>query len=242
MPDAQDTQDPQYAQTLQWARDQLASLQAQPKIDTTGSPADGTRPSWTGLLGDVLSGGQGPGYQLRGQEADTAGNRALLNFGINMLLASGPQRVKPDLLSAAATGLQGAQQSLDVDQRRGALAAGAQQEYAQKQQEMQIARIKEAVPLLTLLQQSQSADAARRLAGSGATPPAAGVHRGADRRHHGGWSWLGERFHANGVWRQGHVLRSVSASRATPGRDAATLRTDRLADAQRGSAEPICGV
>jgi hypothetical protein len=174
MPDAQDTQDPQYAQTLQWARDQLASLQAQPKIDTTGSPNDGTRPSWTGLLGDVLSGGQGPGYQLRGQEADTAGNRALLNFGINMLLASGPQRVKPDLLSAAATGLQGAQQSLDVDQRRGALAAGAQQEYAQKQQEMQIARIKEAVPLLTLLQQSQSADAARRLAGSGATPPAAG--------------------------------------------------------------------
>jgi hypothetical protein len=138
--------------TQQWIQDQLNALQAQPKIDTTGTPADGTRPSWTSLFGDVLAGGQGPGYQLRGSQVDVAGNRALLNFGINMLLASGPHAVRPDLFSAAAEGLQGAQQSLGVDQQRAAAAMGAQQEYAQKQQEMQLARIKEMIPLLRMQQ------------------------------------------------------------------------------------------
>lgn len=128
-----------------------------------GSPEDGSRPGWLGLLGEVLGGGQGPGYRLRGQEEDAAGSRALLNFGINMLLASGPHRVKPDLLSAAATGLQGAQQSLGVDQQRGAAQAQAdyegqmgQAKLAQMQSHGQIERLKTLIPLLKL-QQDQRA-------------------------------------------------------------------------------------
>ena len=79
-----------------------------------GSPDDGTSPGLLGRIGSVLAGGQSPIYRLRGREEDAAGNRALLNFGLNMLQASGPARVRPDLLSAAATGLQGAQQSMDL--------------------------------------------------------------------------------------------------------------------------------
>jgi hypothetical protein len=89
-----------------------------------------------GRIGEVLAGGQSPTYRLRGREEDAAGSRALLNFGLNMLMASGPARVRPDLLSAAATGLQGAQQSMDLDQRRAA--AVAQQDY---QQRMDLAKL-----------------------------------------------------------------------------------------------------
>ena len=96
-----------------------------------GSPADPNYSrSWTGLLGGGLSGGQGPGYQLRGAEGDLAGNRALLNFGINMLMASGPQRYRPDLGTVFGAGLQGAQQSMDLDQRRAQ--AAATQDYTQR--------------------------------------------------------------------------------------------------------------
>src|SRR6188768_3894132 len=101
-----------------------------------GTPDDGTRPGLLGRIGSVLAGGQSPTYRLRGREADAAGGRALLNFGLNMLMASGPSRVRPDLLSAAATGLQGAQQSMDLDQRRAA--AVAQQDY---QQRMDLAKL-----------------------------------------------------------------------------------------------------
>ena len=122
-------------------------------------------------MGSVLSGGQTPGYRLRGGEADTAGNRALLNFGIQTLLASGPAPVRPDVLSAVASGLQGAQQSMDVDQRRAGALAAAQQDFATKQQELQLAGLKEALPLLTF-QQQQAALA--KLKGEGSTSTAAG--------------------------------------------------------------------
>ncbi len=141
----------------QWINDQLAQLATrQPTAMPTGSPDDGGSRSWTGLLGGVLGGGQAPGYQLRGSEADASGNRALLNFGIQTLLASGPAPVRPNLLSALATGLQGAQSSTDLDQRRGQAAAVAQQGFADKQQEMQLARLKEALPLLKLQQEQRA--------------------------------------------------------------------------------------
>jgi hypothetical protein len=117
--------------------EQLNSQQA-PVLPTLprGTPDDGTRPGLLGRIGEVLAGGQSPTYRLGGREADAAGSRALLNFGLNMLMASGPARVRPDLLSAAATGLQGAQQSMDLDQRRAA--AVAQQDY---QQRMDLAKL-----------------------------------------------------------------------------------------------------
>ena len=148
---------------IQTLRDQLASDQP-PQLPQLprGSPDDGTRPGWLGLLGEALGGGQSPTYRLRGREEDAAGSRALLNFGINMLLASGPQRVRPDLLSAAASGLQGAQQSLDLDQRRAQ--AVAQQDYTQRmelaklgveQNRDRIERLKAGLSLLQLQGRSQ---------------------------------------------------------------------------------------
>src|SRR6188768_3138933 len=145
--------------------EQLAALNAQldaqqaPVLPTLprGTPDDGTRPGLLGRIGEVLAGGQSPTYRLRGREEDAAGSRALLNFGLNMLQASGPSRVKPDLLSAAATGLQGAQQSMDLDQRRAA--AVAQQDYQQRmdlaklgveQNRDKLERLKAMLPLLQL--------------------------------------------------------------------------------------------
>jgi spore germination cell wall hydrolase CwlJ-like protein len=165
-----------------------AQLQQQPIPLPTmprASPNDGTRPGWLGLLGEALGGGQSPGYSLRGREADAAGSKALLNFGINMLLASGPQRTKPDLLSAAATGLQGAQQSLGADQQ--AAQAAAQGRYAeqlaaakfgQQQQANQTERLKSAIPLLQLQQKNAELAALKggtttpttATAGTGTTP------------------------------------------------------------------------
>ena len=134
----------------------LAQKLAPPSAMPSGTPDDGTSPSWTGLLGRALSGGQAPGYQLRGSQADTSGNRALLNFGINMLLASGPHASRPDLLSSAATGLQGAQESLGQDQQRAAQLAAAQQAYGQQQFQNRIAALKEALPFLTLEQKARA--------------------------------------------------------------------------------------
>ncbi len=131
-----------------------------------GTPDDGTRPGLLGRIGEVLAGGQSPTYRLRGREEDAAGSRALLNFGLNMLMASGPSRVRPDLLTAAATGLQGAQQSMDLDQRRAA--AVAQQDYQQRmelaklgveQNRDKIERLKAMLPLLTLQQQEKQRQA-----------------------------------------------------------------------------------
>ena len=150
-----DTQTPNTADAIARLYQQLMAQPA-PTIPS-GTPDDGTRPSWTGLLGRALSGGQAPGYQLRGGEADTSGNRALLNFGINTLLASGPHAVRPDLLSSVATGLQGAQESLGQDQSRAGALAAAQFQAQREGRQDQLARIKEAIPLLSLQARLQAA-------------------------------------------------------------------------------------
>src|SRR6187399_2300271 len=150
--------------TLEEQIQELLTSQQAPVLPTLprGSPDDGTRPGLLGRIGEVLAGGQSPTYRLRGREEDAAGSRALLNFGLNMLQASGPSRVKPDLLTAAATGLQGAQQSMDIDQRRAA--AAAQQDYTQRmelarlgveQNRDKIERLKAGLSLLTLQQQEK---------------------------------------------------------------------------------------
>jgi len=154
---------PTLEEQIQALNEQLSSQQP-PVLPTLprGTPDDGTSPGLLGQIGSVLAGGQSPTYRLRGREADAAGSRALLNFGLNMLQASGPARVRPDLLSAAATGLQGAQQSMDLDQRRAA--AAAQQDYAQRmdlaklgveQNRDKIERLKAGLSLLQLQQRSQ---------------------------------------------------------------------------------------
>src|SRR5215472_753108 len=121
------------------------------------SPDDGTRPGWLGLLGEALSGGQSPLYRLSGQQEALAGSRALMNFGINMMLASGPSRVKPSLFSAAAAGLQGAQESMDRSQQQAYTQAGQQFEQQKaladlqmQQQQNRIKTLQAYLPLLTL--------------------------------------------------------------------------------------------
>jgi soluble lytic murein transglycosylase-like protein len=153
--------------------DAIADLQRQlrqpaPTIPT-GTPDDGTSPSWTGLLGRVL-GGAPAGYQLRGGEADAAGNRALLNFGINMLLASGPHAVRPNVLSSLATGLQGAQESVGQDQRSAAALAAAQYQAAREARQDQLARIKEAIPLLQLQANQRAVAGVPYTVGGGGKP------------------------------------------------------------------------
>jgi hypothetical protein len=120
--------------TIDEQQEQLQSLieriQNQPDITLptrpTGSEVDpGYRRSWTGLLGEALSGGQGPGYHLRGAEQDQANNRALMNFGISMLMNSGPKPYRPDLGSAIGGGLASAQESLGQSQAQAAAASNA---------------------------------------------------------------------------------------------------------------------
>ena len=152
-------------------------LMAPPPALPTGTPDNGASPSWTGLLGRALSGGQAPGYQLRGGEADTSGNRALLNFGINTLLASGPHAVRPDLLSSVATGLQGAQESLGQDQSRAGALAAAQFQAQREGRQDQLARIEKAIPLLSLQAQQEAGRRALQL-GTG-SQPAAGTSTGS---------------------------------------------------------------
>ena len=173
-----DTQTPNTADAIARLYQQLMAQPA-PTIPS-GTPDDGASPSWTGLLGRALSGGQAPGYQLRGGEADTSGNRALLNFGINTLLASGPHAVRPDLLSSVATGLQGAQESLGQDQSRAGALAAAQFQAQREGRADQLARIREALPLLQLQQQlTGSANTQKLLSGGDGTYVGAiGGHEG----------------------------------------------------------------
>lgn len=173
--------------------EQLAALNAQldaqqaPVLPTLprGTPDDGTSPGLLGRIGSVLAGGQSPTYRLRGREEDAAGSRALLNFGLNMLQASGPARVRPDLGSAFATGLQGAQQSMDLDQRRAA--AVAQQDYAQRmdlaklgveQNRDKLERLKAMIPLLQMQNRPViNADGSVSTAGTGGGGAGGGAAR-----------------------------------------------------------------
>jgi hypothetical protein len=177
---------PTLEEQLAALNEQLDSQQA-PVLPTLprGTPDDGTRPGLLGRIGEVLAGGQSPTYRLRGREEDAAGSRALLNFGLNMLMASGPSRVRPDLLTAAATGLQGAQQSMDLDQRRAA--AVAQQDYQQRmdlaklgveQNRDKLERLKAMIPLLQLQNRPViNADGSVSTAGTGGGGAGGGATR-----------------------------------------------------------------
>src|SRR5215469_9689523 len=122
-------------------------------------PSDGTRPGFLGLLGEALAGGQTPLYHMTGQDEGLAGSRALLNAGINMMLASGPNRVRTPLSSVVAAGLQGAEQSMDTSQQLAYTQAGQQfaqqQQLAQlglEQQKQKLATLGAVLPLLRLQQ------------------------------------------------------------------------------------------
>ncbi len=103
--------------------------------------------STVSLLGEALGGGSQYGSPA---ERESAGTRALLSLGVGMLGASGYSPVRRTLGEVVAQGIGGAEQSLA---RSGSVAAAqlaAQQDYAKTQQEMQLSRLKEVLPLLKM--------------------------------------------------------------------------------------------
>jgi hypothetical protein len=104
-------------------------------------------------------------------EKEIAGRAALSHFGTGLLNASGNLQ-GGTIFTALGRGFDAAERGALGAQQFDASTLAAQQEYQQKQQELRIAAIKEALPLLTLQQQMQQAQTARQLAGSGATAAA----------------------------------------------------------------------
>jgi hypothetical protein len=99
------------------------------------------------LLGEALGGK--PAYKMSPAGEEVAGNQALMNFGIGLMGAS---QYSPGqtAFSNLAQGLQGAQRGMIGSEEMQAAQLGAQQDYAQKQQEMRMAALKEAIPLLRM--------------------------------------------------------------------------------------------
>ena len=148
--------------------DQMLQQALNPPRAATGAPTQVAKPSSiTGLLGSALGGGPTGSVPLSGEEADASGNRALLSFGLNLLANSGYSTDRKTLGQLIGGGIGAAQQSLGQSEYLKAARGQAQQDYAAQQQELQIARVKEALPLLTLRQQMQQAKAAAALAGGG---------------------------------------------------------------------------
>jgi len=122
--------------------------------------APAAEPSFVSLLGSALGGGGGG---LSGADREQAGNAALMNFGINMLANSGWTTNKKTFGQILGSGLAGAQESMGRSQEVAAARGAAQQQAEKDRQEMQLARIKEALPLLTTLGDYKRARELRRL-------------------------------------------------------------------------------
>jgi soluble lytic murein transglycosylase-like protein len=130
-------------------------LMAQPPAPT-GARAQVARPSSiTGLLGSALGGGPSGAVPMSADEADAAGNRSLLNFGLSMLANSGYSTQPRTFGEIFAKGAAGAQESMGRSEALTAARGQAQQDYAQSQQEQKLARIKEAIPILSAMQTQQ---------------------------------------------------------------------------------------
>jgi hypothetical protein len=104
--------------------------------------------SITSLLGEALAGGAGPG--LTDAQAEMAGSRALLNFGINMLAASGPSYMRKSFGQVMAAGLGGAQEGEISYENQIAAWQQQQMKNAMELQQMRLGALKEAIPLLQL--------------------------------------------------------------------------------------------
>jgi len=140
----------------------LQQGQAQPARDDT--PVER---SWVSKVGEALG---GP-FLLPGMtpaEKEIAGRAALSHFGTGLLNASGNLQ-GGTIFTALGRGFDAAERGALGAQQFDASTLAAQQDWQQKQQEMRLAAIKEAIPLLSL-QQSQ-----QRLGALGALPPAIGA-------------------------------------------------------------------
>ena len=149
--------------------DPMAAYQSYMGQQDQGPPV---KRSLTSLLGEMVSGGQGPGLTPAQQELE--GNRSLLNFGLNMLAGSGPSQVRRGFGQILAQGLAGAQES--AQNYEGQIAAWQQQQFknAAELQSMRLSALKEALPLL----QMQAAAKMPSLFGSTSSGPVTGAATG----------------------------------------------------------------
>lgn len=171
MPDDQTTAqdvDPRLVQALQQRL--LQGTQAQAPVPTSSREDLSTM----GLLGEALGGGASA-IPMGQAEREQAGRQALMNFGMSMLANAGWSSQPRTFGQVLATGLQGAQQSAGQSQEVAAARLAAQQDYAQKQQEQQLARIKEAIPLLDLQQKLATAARVRAIKPPWDTTPGTGT-------------------------------------------------------------------
>jgi hypothetical protein len=122
------------------------------------------------LLGEAVGGGT---TGLAPADRESAGTRALLNFGLNMLSASGPSTMPRSFGQVFAQGAGGAEQSLAGSEAVGASRLAAQQAYEEKQQELQLEKLKTAIPLLQIMQTEKARQGL--LGGGGAQPPGTSI-------------------------------------------------------------------
>jgi hypothetical protein len=78
------------------------------KMNTSVGGGDNSKLSWAAKIGNAVGGGQG---NLSGQDAEDAGTRSLMNFGMGLLANSGYHPIRTTMGEALAAGLQGAQAS-----------------------------------------------------------------------------------------------------------------------------------
>ena len=161
-PPAAPAEDP----TSAYLRQALAQLTAAPpQVQPDTTPV---KRGWLSLLGEGLGGGQETGAMSPAQ-SESAGLRSLMQFGTGLMAASHYQPGQT-AFSNLAQGFQGAGQSERGSEQMAAGQLAAQQGYQMKQQELQMERLKAALPLLTLQQQAQMASNARNLASGPAVP------------------------------------------------------------------------
>jgi hypothetical protein len=144
-----------------------------PQRDTTP-----VQRGWLSLLGEALGGGA-PVAGMTDQEKETGGLRGLMGFGTGLMAAS---RYQPGqtVWSNLAQGFQGAQQGEVESAQMNMAQLGAQQDWAQKQQEIRLNALKEALPLLTLQQKQAMMGLPNPLTGSGGGVPGAIAVPGTD--------------------------------------------------------------
>jgi hypothetical protein len=102
------TTDPSVLNTpaLATTPDQLR--QALGLLGTSVGGGDNSKLSWAAKIGNAVGGGSG---NLSGKDAEDAGTRSLMNFGMGLLANSGYHPIRTTMGDALAAGLQGAQAS-----------------------------------------------------------------------------------------------------------------------------------
>jgi hypothetical protein len=140
---APDTTDQTQAILQQLLRQTISGQSAQPQEPEHS----GDNRTWGSLLGQALVGGAGPGSTDAANEA--AGLRGLQSIGLGMMSGSNYSHARQSLGSIVADAIGGAQQG-NYEQQAAML------QYQKQQQEMQLERIKTALPLLTQLRQMQA--------------------------------------------------------------------------------------